>query len=88
MPCLASGIRVVDHTHVRRVSTLNLPSRSNLLRAFERFPHGPSGRFEPAAGVATLSGVAVETDDATGLALRVAPAAGPSRPRRGSGSDT
>src|ERR1700742_5229026 len=33
----------------------------------------PSGRFEPANGVATLSGVAVETDDATGLALRVAP---------------
>jgi calcineurin-like phosphoesterase len=39
-----------------------------------RFTTGiPSGRFEPAAGVATLSGVAVETDDATGLALRVAP---------------
>ncbi len=28
---------------------------------------------KPAGGVATLSGVAVETDDATGLALRVAP---------------
>ena len=33
----------------------------------------PSGRFEPAFGIATLSGVAVETDDATGLALRIAP---------------
>jgi 2',3'-cyclic-nucleotide 2'-phosphodiesterase len=33
----------------------------------------PSGRFEPAGGVATLSGVAVETDDATGLARRIAP---------------
>ena len=33
----------------------------------------PSGRFEPAAGAATLSGVAVETDDATGLALHIAP---------------
>ena len=33
----------------------------------------PSGRFEPAFGVATLSGVAVETDDATGLALKIAP---------------
>src|SRR3954463_2538891 len=33
----------------------------------------PSSRFEPAAGVATLSGVAVETDDATGLAKRIAP---------------
>ena len=32
----------------------------------------PSGRFEPAMGVATLSGVAVETDDATGLARCVA----------------
>jgi metallophosphoesterase (TIGR00282 family) len=39
-----------------------------------RFTLGiPSSRFEPADGVATLSGVAVETDDATGLALRVAP---------------
>ena len=39
-----------------------------------RFTTGiPSGRFEPAGGVATLSGVAVETDDATGLAKRIAP---------------
>src|SRR3954447_10524794 len=39
-----------------------------------RFVTGiPSGRFEPASGVATLSGVAVETEDATGLALRIAP---------------
>jgi metallophosphoesterase (TIGR00282 family) len=39
-----------------------------------RFTTGiPSGRFEPAGGTATLSGVAVETDDATGLALRIAP---------------
>ena len=39
-----------------------------------RFLRGyPAARFEPADGVATLSGVAVETDDATGLALRVAP---------------
>jgi hypothetical protein len=35
--------------------------------------HIPSNRFEPANGVATLSGVAIETDDATGLALRIAP---------------
>lgn len=33
----------------------------------------PGGRFEPANGPATLCGVAVETDDATGLALRIAP---------------
>jgi metallophosphoesterase (TIGR00282 family) len=39
-----------------------------------RFTSGiPSARFEPALGVATLSGVAVETDDATGLALKIAP---------------
>ena len=39
-----------------------------------RFTTGiPSARFEPALGVATLSGVAVETDDATGLATRIAP---------------
>ncbi len=31
------------------------------------------GRFEPAAGPATLCGVAVETDDASGLATKIAP---------------
>ncbi|MGE4167014.1 MAG: YmdB family metallophosphoesterase, partial [Xanthobacteraceae bacterium] len=31
----------------------------------------PSGRFEPADGPATLCGLAVETDDKTGLATRV-----------------
>jgi 2',3'-cyclic-nucleotide 2'-phosphodiesterase len=40
----------------------------------QRFVSGiPSSRFEPAFGPATLSGVAVETDDATGLALQIAP---------------
>jgi metallophosphoesterase (TIGR00282 family) len=39
-----------------------------------RFTTGiPSGRFEPAFGEATLSGVAVETDDATGLAVKIGP---------------
>ncbi len=33
----------------------------------------PRGRFEPANGPATISGLAVEVDDATGLAKRVAP---------------
>jgi 2',3'-cyclic-nucleotide 2'-phosphodiesterase len=33
----------------------------------------PSQRMEPAAGPATVSGVAVETDDATGLAVKIAP---------------
>jgi metallophosphoesterase (TIGR00282 family) len=32
----------------------------------------PSAKFEPALGPATLCGIAVETDDATGLATRVA----------------
>lgn len=32
----------------------------------------PGGRFEPATGPATLCGLAVETDDKTGLARRVA----------------
>jgi len=31
----------------------------------------PRGRFEPASGPATLSGLAVEIDDATGLAVRI-----------------
>jgi metallophosphoesterase (TIGR00282 family) len=31
----------------------------------------PSGRFEPALGEATMCAVAVETDDATGLACRI-----------------
>jgi calcineurin-like phosphoesterase len=30
-----------------------------------------TGKFEPAMGAATLCGLAVETDDASGLALRV-----------------
>jgi metallophosphoesterase (TIGR00282 family) len=33
----------------------------------------PQGRFEPATGPATLCGVAVESDDATGLAVKVGP---------------
>lgn len=39
-----------------------------------RFVTGlPSGRFEPKEGEATLCGVFVETDDASGLALRAGP---------------
>jgi 2',3'-cyclic-nucleotide 2'-phosphodiesterase len=33
----------------------------------------PSGRFQPTQGVATLSGVGIEIDDATGLARAIAP---------------
>ena len=32
-----------------------------------------TGRYEPASGVACLSGVAVETDDATGFAKKISP---------------
>lgn len=39
-----------------------------------RFTTGiPSGRFEPAGDVAAMCGIAVETDDSTGLAVKVAP---------------
>lgn len=44
------------------------------LEPLKRFITGlNSARFEPAGGPATLSGVYVETDDRTGLALRIAP---------------
>lgn len=44
------------------------------LEPMRRFVTGMSkGRFEPANGPATLSGVFVETDDRTGKALRVVP---------------
>ncbi|MEM9724040.1 MAG: TIGR00282 family metallophosphoesterase [Pseudomonadota bacterium] len=39
----------------------------------KRFQTGLSGRPEPAKGAATLCGLLVETDDATGLALKVEP---------------
>jgi 2',3'-cyclic-nucleotide 2'-phosphodiesterase len=43
------------------------------LEPLRRFITGMAqGRFEPAEGAATLSGVYVETDDKTGLATRVA----------------
>jgi calcineurin-like phosphoesterase len=46
----------------------------------------PRGRFEPASGPATLSGLAVDIDDATGLAratkaLRLGGALAPSEPQ-------
>jgi calcineurin-like phosphoesterase len=44
------------------------------LEPITRFVTGMSkGRFEPAAGEATLCGVYVETDDATGRAVRAEP---------------
>jgi metallophosphoesterase (TIGR00282 family) len=46
----------------------------NKAEPLHRFVRGlPSGKFEPASGPATLCAVAVETDDATGLARRIAP---------------
>ena len=41
------------------------------LTRFQRRISG--GRMEPAEGAATVCGVAVETDDETGLALNIAP---------------
>ena len=46
-------------------------SKAEPLQRFVR--RVPSAKFEPASGPATLCGIAVETDDATGLAARVAP---------------
>ena len=46
-------------------------SKEEPLRRFTR--KIPSSRFEPASGEATLCAIAVETDDATGLARRIAP---------------
>jgi metallophosphoesterase (TIGR00282 family) len=45
--------------------------KSEPLRRFTR--KIPGGRFSPASGEATLCAVFVETDDATGLARRIAP---------------
>jgi metallophosphoesterase (TIGR00282 family) len=44
------------------------------LEPLRRFITGiPAGRFEPASGPVTLSGVFIETDDRTGKALRIVP---------------
>ncbi|MCI4663584.1 MAG: YmdB family metallophosphoesterase [Neomegalonema sp.] len=43
------------------------------LEPMKRFITGLSSRAEPAQGEATVSGVLVETDDASGLATRIAP---------------
>ena len=53
-------------------SVLGMGKQEPLARFLRRIP---SGRFEPAMGPATLCGVAVETDDKTGLAQRIAPSA-------------
>ena len=50
--------------------SVNGMDKDEPLRRFLRKIKG--GRFEPAAGAATLCGLAVETDDLTGLAVRVA----------------
>jgi metallophosphoesterase (TIGR00282 family) len=51
-------------------SVIGMDKREPLQRFTRKIAQG---RFEPAAGVATLCGLAVETDDRTGLALRIAP---------------
>ena len=50
-------------------SVLGMESEEPVNRFLTRIPRQ---RFEPAMGPATLSGVAVETDDRTGLAVRTA----------------
>jgi metallophosphoesterase (TIGR00282 family) len=50
-------------------SILGMQKEESIRRFLQKTP-GP--RMEPAQGEATLSGIAVETDDRTGLALRVA----------------
>ncbi|AHB48402.1 metallophosphoesterase [Hyphomicrobium nitrativorans NL23] len=49
-------------------SVLGMDTEEPLNRFLTRLPRE---RFEPALGPATVSGLAVETDDATGLAVRV-----------------
>jgi 2',3'-cyclic-nucleotide 2'-phosphodiesterase len=49
-------------------SVIGMSKEEPLLRFTRRIP---SGRFEAASGPATLCGIAVETDDASGLAKRV-----------------
>jgi len=49
-------------------SVLGMDKDEPLARALTKVPQG---RFQPALGPATLSGICVETDDATGLATRV-----------------
>jgi metallophosphoesterase (TIGR00282 family) len=51
-------------------SVIGMAKEEPLWRFLRRIP---SGRFEPASGPATLCALALETDDATGLASRVAP---------------
>jgi hypothetical protein len=50
-------------------SVIGMTKEEPLQRFLRRVP---SSRFEPATGPATLCGLAVETDAATGLAQRVA----------------
>ncbi len=51
-------------------SVLGMEKEEPLGRFLRRIP---SSRFEPALGPATLCGLALETDDASGLARRIAP---------------
>jgi metallophosphoesterase (TIGR00282 family) len=51
-------------------SVLGMDKEEPLARFLTKIP---SGRFQPAQGAATLSGVGIEVDDATGLATAIAP---------------
>jgi calcineurin-like phosphoesterase len=51
-------------------SVLGMDKEEPLIRFLTKIP---SGRFSPSSGEATLCGVAIEVDDATGLARAIAP---------------
>ena len=60
------------HVRRRHDRRLRFGDRHGQGRAADAVPAQDSGaRFEPASGPATLCGLAVETDDATGLARRI-----------------
>ena len=69
-------------------SVLGMQKEESIRRFLQKTP-GP--RMEPALGEGTLSGIAVETDDRTGLAKRVSRLSGSGRtwrrPGRASGTE-
>jgi len=68
-----ASLVIGTHTHVGMTgdydSVIGMTKQEPLHRFLRRIP---SAKFEPALGAATLCALAVETDDATGLARRIA----------------
>ncbi len=66
--------RLLTSRPARHLRRLPVGDRLDLNEPLRRFIHKvPGERFQPADGPASLSGVAIETEDATGLATAVAP---------------